>query len=73
MRQISLKSGFSFQSCWSFQDGTYVKSQNSKLNYGAMVFVRVVIVYDMVNYLSRAVTIATRYSAVRRQSQLRPG
>ncbi|XP_073957081.1 acyl-coenzyme A oxidase 1-like [Choristoneura fumiferana] len=55
------------------EDGTYVKSRNSKLNYGAMVFVRVVIVYDMVNYLSRAVTIATRYSAVRRQSQLRPG
>ncbi|XP_068627036.1 acyl-coenzyme A oxidase 1-like isoform X2 [Battus philenor] len=55
------------------EDGTYVKSRNSKLNYGAMVFVRVVIVYDMVNYLSKAVTIATRFSAVRRQSQLKPG
>lgn len=56
-----------------FQDGTYVKSQHSKLNYGAMVFVRVVIVFDMVNYLSKAVTIATRYSAVRRQAPMRQG
>ncbi|KAM3958994.1 acyl-coenzyme A oxidase 1-like [Aphomia sociella] len=53
------------------EDGTYVKSKHSKLNYGAMVFVRVVIVFDMINYLSRAVTIAVRYSAVRRQSQLK--
>ncbi|CAH2049992.1 unnamed protein product, partial [Iphiclides podalirius] len=55
------------------KDGTYVRSRHSKLNYGAMVFVRVVIVFDMVNYLSKAVTIATRYSAVRRQSQLKQG
>ncbi|XP_059058405.1 probable peroxisomal acyl-coenzyme A oxidase 1 [Achroia grisella] len=55
------------------EDGTYVKSKNSKLNYGAMVFVRVVIVFDMVNYLARAITIAIRYSAVRRQSQLKEG
>ncbi|XP_063394821.1 probable peroxisomal acyl-coenzyme A oxidase 1 isoform X1 [Cydia fagiglandana] len=56
------------------EDGTYVRNaRNTKLNYGAMVFVRVVIVYDMVNYLSKAVTIATRYSAVRRQSQLKEG
>ncbi|XP_028031476.1 probable peroxisomal acyl-coenzyme A oxidase 1 isoform X1 [Bombyx mandarina] len=53
------------------EDGTYVKSRNSKLNYGAMVFVRVVIVFDSVNYLSKAVTIATRFAAVRRQSQLK--
>ncbi|KAI5632449.1 acyl-CoA oxidase domain-containing protein [Phthorimaea operculella] len=55
------------------EDGTYVKSRNSKLNYGAMVFVRVVIVFDMINYLSKAVTIATRYSAVRRQCTMREG
>ncbi|CAH0724578.1 unnamed protein product, partial [Brenthis ino] len=54
------------------EDGTYVKSLNNKLNYGAMVFVRVVIVFDMVNYLCKAVTIAVRYSAVRRQSQRNP-
>ncbi|XP_037298722.1 probable peroxisomal acyl-coenzyme A oxidase 1 isoform X2 [Manduca sexta] len=52
------------------EDGTYVKSPNSKLNYGAMIFVRVVIVYDSVNYLIRAATVATRFSAVRRQCQL---
>ncbi|KAF9803303.1 hypothetical protein SFRURICE_007149 [Spodoptera frugiperda] len=55
------------------EDGTYVKSKNSKLIYGAMVFVRVVIVFDSVNYLAKAITVATRYSAVRRQSQLKEG
>ncbi|KAG7310808.1 hypothetical protein JYU34_003635 [Plutella xylostella] len=55
------------------EDGTYVKSRNSKLNYGAMMFVRVVIVFDMLNYLTKAVTIATRYSAVRRQCQVKEG
>ncbi|XP_045488456.1 probable peroxisomal acyl-coenzyme A oxidase 1 [Pieris rapae] len=55
------------------EDGTYVKSKNSKLNYGAMVFVRVVIVFDMVNYLSKASTIAVRYSAVRRQCHMKEG
>lgn len=50
------------------QDGTYVKSSHSKLIYATMLFVRVVIVFDMLNYLSKAVTIATRYSAVRRQT-----
>ncbi|CAH2102908.1 unnamed protein product [Euphydryas editha] len=55
------------------EDGTYVNSQNSKLNYGPMVFVRSVIFSDMVNYLSKAVTIAVRYSAVRRQCQRKTG
>ncbi|XP_045524900.1 probable peroxisomal acyl-coenzyme A oxidase 1 [Pieris brassicae] len=55
------------------EDGTYVKSKNSKLIYGAMVFVRVVIVFDMVNYLSKASTIAVRYSAVRRQCHTKEG
>ncbi|CAB3239672.1 unnamed protein product [Arctia plantaginis] len=55
------------------EDGTYIKSKNNKLIYGTMVFVRVIIVFDSVNYLSKAVTIATRFSAVRRQSQLKEG
>ena len=38
-----------------------------QLAYGAMVFVRKSIVTEASNYLSRAVTIAVRYSAVRRQ------
>lgn len=46
-------------------DGTYKKAPSSVLTYGTMMFVRVVIIRDMANYLSKAVTIATRYSAVR--------
>lgn len=38
-----------------------------------MMFVRVVIVQDAAQYLRKAVTIATRYSAVRHQSEMRPG
>lgn len=54
------------------KDGTYVKSPSSVLTYGTMMFVRVVILRDVSNYLSKAVTIATRYSAVRRQSPIDP-
>lgn len=52
------------------EDGTYVRALNDKLTYGTMMFVRVVLVHDIASYLSKAVTIATRYSAVRRQSQI---
>lgn len=38
-----------------------------QLVYGTMVYVRKTIVIDASNALSRAVCIATRYSAVRRQ------
>ncbi|XP_050423855.1 probable peroxisomal acyl-coenzyme A oxidase 1 [Adelges cooleyi] len=56
------------------KDGTYEKSSNQKLNYGTMVFMRVLIVKNLVaNYLMEATTIAVRYSAVRRQSELRVG
>lgn len=47
------------------EDGTYVKAPSALLTYGTMMFVRVVIIRDMANYLSKAVTIVTRYSAVR--------
>ncbi|XP_037035975.1 probable peroxisomal acyl-coenzyme A oxidase 1 [Bradysia coprophila] len=53
-------------------DGTYKKAPSSVLTYGTMMFVRVVIIRDMANYLSKAVTIVTRYSAVRRQSPIDP-
>lgn len=47
---------------------------NDKLTYGTMIFVRVLIVRDLVsNYISKAAIIATRYSSVRRQSELKPG
>ncbi|KAL9961614.1 hypothetical protein ACROYT_G030588 [Oculina patagonica] len=54
-------------------DGTFTKPANSKLLYGTMSFVRATIVWDSFWQLSRAITIAIRYSAVRRQSQLKPG
>lgn len=50
-----------------------MKSPSSKLTYGTMVFVRVVIVQDMCNQLAKAATIATRYSAVRRQCEIKEG
>ncbi|CAG9855181.1 unnamed protein product [Phyllotreta striolata] len=53
-------------------DGTYVQSPSSKLTYGTMIFVRVVLVQDAATYLKKACTIATRYSAVRHQSKIRP-
>ncbi|KAI5753506.1 hypothetical protein M8J77_000787 [Diaphorina citri] len=56
------------------KDGTYVKSKNDKLTYGTMIFVRVSLVKNVAAaFLSKAVTIATRYSAVRRQSEMKPG
>ncbi|XP_034937330.1 probable peroxisomal acyl-coenzyme A oxidase 1 [Chelonus insularis] len=53
------------------EDGTYVKPATDKLTYGTMVFVRTVLIRDVSRYLSKAVTIAIRYSAVRRQSQIK--
>lgn len=51
-------------------DGSFVKPKSDKLTYATMVFVRVVLI-DMVAFnVGRAVTIATRYSAVRRQAKI---
>uniref|UniRef100_A0A1B6C2C4 Acyl-coenzyme A oxidase n=1 Tax=Clastoptera arizonana TaxID=38151 RepID=A0A1B6C2C4_9HEMI len=56
------------------KDGTYVKSPSDKLTYATMIFVRVALVKGVAaSYLAKAVTIATRYSAVRRQSEIKPG
>ncbi|XP_049899510.1 peroxisomal acyl-coenzyme A oxidase 1 isoform X1 [Epinephelus moara] len=54
-------------------DGTYVKPPSAKLTYGTMVFIRSMIVGESARALSKACTIAIRYSAVRRQSEIRPG
>jgi acyl-CoA oxidase len=54
------------------EDGQFIKPKLSVLTYGTMMFVRVVIIKDMANYLSKAVTIALRYSMVRRQSPIEP-
>lgn len=53
-------------------DGKFIKSLNAKLNYGTMVLVRVIILQEMGYHISKAVTIATRYSTVRRQSPINP-
>ncbi|XP_068705320.1 peroxisomal acyl-coenzyme A oxidase 1-like [Montipora foliosa] len=54
-------------------DGTLTKPVNSKLMYGTMSKVRVGIVWESFWFLSKAITIAVRYSAVRRQNHLKPG
>ncbi|KAG5668402.1 hypothetical protein PVAND_016342 [Polypedilum vanderplanki] len=54
------------------EDGTFIKPKNAKQNYGTMVFVRVYMIMDVVVNMSRAATIATRYSMVRRQSPINP-
>ncbi|KAH8389957.1 hypothetical protein KR200_004728, partial [Drosophila serrata] len=53
-------------------DGSYVRSPNNVLNYFAMVRTRCLIVRNNAAFLSAAATIATRYSAVRRQSPINP-
>ncbi|XP_053184692.1 peroxisomal acyl-coenzyme A oxidase 1 isoform X1 [Scomber japonicus] len=54
-------------------DGTYLKPPSAKLTYGTMVFVRSMIVRESARALSKACTIAIRYSSVRHQSEMRPG
>lgn len=48
-------------------NGEYTKPPHSKLAYGTMLYVRAGMVRDAATALSKAVTIATRYGAVRRQ------
>ncbi|XP_045124550.1 peroxisomal acyl-coenzyme A oxidase 1-like [Portunus trituberculatus] len=55
------------------EDGSYIKPIHNKLSYGTMVWTRVAIAYGCSKKLACAVTIATRYSAVRHQSELVPG
>ncbi|XP_044530329.1 peroxisomal acyl-coenzyme A oxidase 1 isoform X1 [Gracilinanus agilis] len=54
-------------------DGTYVKPLSNKLTYGTMVFVRSFLVGEAARSLSKACTIAIRYSIVRHQSEIQPG
>ncbi|KAM4842878.1 peroxisomal acyl-coenzyme A oxidase 1 isoform 2-T2 [Thomomys bottae] len=54
-------------------DGTYVKPVSNKLTYGTMVFVRSYLVGEAARSLSKACTIAIRYSAVRHQSEIIAG
>ncbi|XP_072501860.1 peroxisomal acyl-coenzyme A oxidase 1 isoform X3 [Notamacropus eugenii] len=54
-------------------DGTYVKPVSDRLTYGTMVFVRSFLVGEAARSLSKACTIAIRYSLVRHQSEIQPG
>ena len=54
-------------------DGTYTKPPTDKITYGTMVQVRAGLVLFLGSALSRAVTIAVRYSVVRRQGEMEPG
>ncbi|XP_067666720.1 peroxisomal acyl-coenzyme A oxidase 1-like [Haliotis asinina] len=54
------------------EDGTFIKPDNEKLVYGSMVFIRSVITNDCARSLGQACTIAIRYSAVRRQTEVSP-
>ena len=54
-------------------DGTYIKPPTDKITYGTMVQIRSGLVIFTGRALARAVTIATRYSVVRRQGQPEPG
>lgn len=57
------------------EDGMYSPPppENAKASYATMVYVRATIVRDAGDFLGRAVTIATRYTAVRRQTVPTPG
>ncbi|XP_064474025.1 peroxisomal acyl-coenzyme A oxidase 1-like [Ornithodoros turicata] len=55
------------------KEGDYIKPASDKLNYGTMVFVRVLLLDMFAFNMARACTIAVRYSAVRRQSEITPG
>lgn len=51
-------------------DGTYEKPPHEKLAYGTMIFVRADLVSSSALHLSRGVTIAIRYSTIRKQGSL---
>ncbi|CAI5767619.1 peroxisomal acyl-coenzyme A oxidase 2 [Podarcis lilfordi] len=55
-------------------DGRYMKKGSAQINYLTMIVVRVLMLQnEVVPNLMKACTIAIRYSAVRRQSELKPG
>lgn len=55
------------------QNGQFFSYGVDKANYATMVLVRVKLVKMAYDSLAAASTIAIRYSAVRRQSSLKPG
>ncbi|BFZ11130.1 hypothetical protein BsWGS_14169 [Bradybaena similaris] len=55
------------------EDGTFVSPKNDRLMYGSMTLIRSHMTSNSARTLAKAVTIATRYSAVRRQSEINTG
>ncbi|XP_048781303.2 peroxisomal acyl-coenzyme A oxidase 1-like [Ostrea edulis] len=55
------------------EDGTYIKPPDQRIGYGTMVFIRALIISNISKPLGQACTIAVRYSAVRRQTEVSPG
>jgi len=53
--------------------GEYVSKSAAKAAYGTMILIRSIIVMGASSSLAKACTIATRYSAVRRQTSEEPG
>ncbi|KAG5668401.1 hypothetical protein PVAND_016341 [Polypedilum vanderplanki] len=54
------------------ESGEFVIHKNPLLTYGTMTMIRVGIIQEVQVFLAKAVTIATRYSLVRRQSPINP-
>ena len=54
-------------------DGRFEQAESQRATYGTMVYVRMLIAGWSQAYAAQAATIAIRYSAVRRQSELEPG
>ncbi|KAF2073776.1 hypothetical protein CYY_004910 [Polysphondylium violaceum] len=52
--------------------GNYIKPSHSRLIYAGMVGVRTLLIEDSFSGISRALTIATRYSVIRRQFKSSP-
>ncbi|EPB69218.1 acyl-CoA dehydrogenase, middle domain protein [Ancylostoma ceylanicum] len=55
------------------KDGTFIAPKHSKLSYGTMVFVRSIMIKDQATELAAAACIAIRYSAIRRQGEIKQG
>ncbi|CAH1782747.1 unnamed protein product [Owenia fusiformis] len=55
------------------KDGKFTKSGAAKANYSTMMLVRVGIAHSCYFSLAVGATIVTRYSAVRRQGEIKPG
>lgn len=55
------------------EEGRFERVGGDKATYGSMMLVRAYIVGNAADQLSQAVTIATRYACVRRQSEIEPG